>query len=265
MLPTDLIKALRRPSCSPKRKEKLLTWSLPQHFESYPPVADSIKVFKSNHYGQQVLSLATSSYNRFLAPFVPYAKGPYGYVAPYVAKADQLGDSGLSKFDEKVPIFKEDTEKIKQTVFDYAFYPLNLINQSRNHATNTYYTQYDKMGGQGVVPASKALVVASSILTSETLEVLMSFFKQQKQTAQTKGGEMRSSIEKQAGDLKSSLEKRGHDMISIAQQKGEEAKTTAEKKGSEAKSTAEKKGSEVKSKGEAAKSKANEKRMDLEN
>ena len=236
-----------------EEKETLLTSTSHQHFESYPPVADSIKVFKSNHYGQQVLSLASSSYSRFLAPFVPYAKGPYEYVAPYVAKADQLGDSGLSKFDEKVPIFKEDTEKIKQTVFDYAFYPLNLLNQSRNHATDTYYSQYDKIGGQGVVPASKALVITSSILTSETLEILMNFFKQQKETAQTKGGEMRSNFEKQAGNLRSNAEKRGHSMMQMAQQKGEEAKTTAEKKGSEAKS-----------KGEVAKSKANEKRMDFD-
>ena len=239
--------------------EWLLTRNNVQHFESYPPVADSIKVFKSNHYGQQVLSLANASYSRFLAPFVPYARGPYGYVAPYVNKADELGDSGLSKFDEKVPIFKEDTEKIKQTVFDYAFYPLNLFNQSRQHATDTYFTQYDKMGGNGVLPASKALVTTSSILTSETIDMFLGFFRQQKETAQTKSGEMRSNLEKQAGEFKSNMEKRGHDMMSMAQQKGDEAKTTAERKGTEAKSTAEKKGSEAKSKGENAKSKAGEK------
>ena len=271
--------------------------------------------------------MADAAQTRLIAPFIPYAKGPYEYVAPYVDRADNLSVNGLSKFDERVPIFKEDTEKIKQTVFgyafypfnllnrsrhsasegyhsgydskstngaastsqekdsylatnarkageragntkrqfedkvpvfkedsqklgqtlwDYAFYPLNIFNQSRHHATDTYYSEYDKMGSNGVFPASKALATTGITLTTEALTKVSDFLRQTGEAAKTKNNEIQAKIEeKQEQDLKP-VEKQVYGMLSTAQQKGEEIMGNAEQKTSNAKVVAEDKGSDMK-------------------
>ena len=116
---------------------------------------------------------------------LPYAQKPYGYVAPIVAKADAMADGGLSKVDETFPIVKEDTDKIKGTVLDYAFFPFRLAGEGKDYALNTYSNEYKKCGGDGVVAGGKALITTGLVFTSDSLAWLSSFLSAKKEQAKT--------------------------------------------------------------------------------
>ncbi len=214
-----------------------------------------------------------------MSPFVPYAKRPYGYVAPYVAKADALASDGLSKVDNKFPIVKEDTEKIKGTVLDYAYFPFRIVGDGKNYLLDTYTGEYKKCGGDGYVAGGKAMITTGLVVTSDTLAWLGSFLGQKKEEGtdyaskkygqasdyahEKSGAAMNFASEKAqqtkdfayqkkeeakdaASQAKETAEQKGNDYKSTAEQKGNEYKSTAEQKGSEAKGTAEQKGSEAK-------------------
>lgn len=146
-----------------------------QHLTSYPVVSDSISTFKSNPYGKKSLDLADTGFETFVKPVLPYAQKPYGLVAPIVAKADAMADGGLSKVDQTFPIVKQDTDKIKGTVLDYAFLPFRLAGEGREYALNTYSAEYKKCGGDGVVAGGKALITTGLVFTSDSLAWLSSF------------------------------------------------------------------------------------------
>jgi len=156
------------------------------HLTSYPAVSDGIATYKSNPYGQKSLNLANATYSRFGAPLIPYVKGPYSYVAPYVAKADSLGDAGLSKVDGTFPIVKEDTHKIKDTVLDYAFFPLRVAGQGKEYLFSTYQDEYKKTGGDGIITTAKALVSTELKVGVDTIHFLLGYFQKGKETAKGK-------------------------------------------------------------------------------
>lgn len=139
------------------------------HLTSYPVVSDSITTFKNNKYGAKSLEFADHGYNRFAKPCLPYLSTPYSYVAPYVAKADSLGDQGLNKVDERFPIVKEDTEKIRDTILDTAFFPIRLAEDARQHVLDTYGSEYKKCGGDGYVAGGKALITTGLVISQESL------------------------------------------------------------------------------------------------
>jgi hypothetical protein len=163
------------------------------HLASYPTVDKVITTFKQNPYGAKSLELADSGYSKFAKPYVPYFSKPYGYVAPYVAKADSLGDMGLSKVDETFPIVKEDTEKIKSTVFDYAGYPFKLAGDGKTYLVDTYSSEYKKCGGDGYVAAGKAVISSGLVITSESLAWFSAFFQAKKEEAKKAYEEKTSS------------------------------------------------------------------------
>lgn len=144
-------------------------------------VSDSISVFKSNPLGQKSLSLADQGYSHLIAPFLPYAQRPYGYVKPYVEKADSLADDGLSKVDSTFPIVKEDTQKIKSSVLDLAFLPFRVAGSSKDYVFNTYSGEYEKCGGDGLISGGKAIITTGLVVTSDSLSFLSSFLAQKKE------------------------------------------------------------------------------------
>lgn len=146
-------------------------------------VSDSITAVKSNPYGQKAISTADAGYKNFVAPVVPYAQKPYGYVAPYVNKADQLADGALNKVDERFPVMKKDTEKIKSSVLDLAFLPLRLAGSGKDYALDTYSNEYKKCGGNGYIAGGKALVTSGLIITSDGFAWLANFLGQKKEQA----------------------------------------------------------------------------------
>jgi len=114
---------------------------------------------------------------------VPYAEKPYGYVAPYVNKADQIADGVLSKADEKFPVMKEDTQKLKGSVLDFVFFPLHVVGQTKDYALNTYGNEYKKCGGDGYIAGGKAVVTSGLVITSDSFAWLADFLSQKKEQA----------------------------------------------------------------------------------
>lgn len=202
-----------------------------QHLTSYPAVSDSITAFKSNPYGKKSLDLSNTGYEKFVSPFVPYAKGPYGYVAPYVAKADSLASDGLSKVDSKFPIVKEDTEKIKGTVFDLAYLPFRIVGDGKNYILDTYGSEYKKCGGDGYTAGGKAMITTTLVVTSDTLAWLGQFVGQKKE----QGTDFAAKKYSQASSFAN--EKSGAAM-KLASEKTEQAKNLAYQKKEEAKDAA---------------------------
>ncbi|KAI4126276.1 MAG: hypothetical protein LQ338_003840 [Usnochroma carphineum] len=151
------------------------------HVTSYPAVSDSIDAIENNPYGKKGIELATEGYNKVVAPVVPYAQRPYGYVAPYVQKADELADGGLTKVDNTFPIVKEDTEKIKGTILDLAFMPLRMVNQGKDYVLSTYGNEYKKCGGDGYIAGGKAMITTGLVVTSDTLAWFADYLNQKKE------------------------------------------------------------------------------------
>lgn len=127
------------------------------------------------------MSIADHGYKSIVAPVLPYAQGPLGYVKPYVEKADELADGGLKRVDKTFPIVKEDTEKIKDTIFDYALMPFVIAGQSKRYVFKTYSNEYKKCGGDGYIAGGKAMVTMGLVVTSDTLAWLSSFLNQKKE------------------------------------------------------------------------------------
>lgn len=155
--------------------------NLHQHVTSYPAVSDSLGAIENNSYGKKGIELATEGYNKVVAPVVPYAQRPYGYVAPYVQKADELADGGLTKVDNTFPIVKQDTEKIKSSILDLAFLPLRLANQSKDYVFSTYSNEYKKCGGNGYIAGGKALITTGLVVTSDSMSWLAEYLGQKKE------------------------------------------------------------------------------------
>ncbi|KAE8162051.1 MAGE family-domain-containing protein [Aspergillus tamarii] len=151
------------------------------HLTSYPVVSDSITVFKSNKYGAKSIQYADQSYDRIAKPFLPYFSKPYGYIAPYLARADSLGDQGLSQIDSRFPFIKEDTDKLRNTIYDNATYPVRFVGDVKAHVFDTYGSEYKKCGGDGVVASGKALITTSLVLSQESLGFLSSLLQAKKE------------------------------------------------------------------------------------
>ena len=227
----------------------LLTPHSFQHLTSYPVVSDAISTFKNNPYGKKTLNLSNTGYEKLVAPFIPYAKRPYGYVAPYVAKADSLGSGALSRVDHTFPIVKEDTEKIKGTVLDYAYFPFRMAGDSKNYILDTYSGEYKKCGGNGYVAGSKAIITTGLVVTSDTLAWLSAYLGQKKEEGTNYASKNYGTASKYASDKSGQAMKYADEKLEqakkLAYQKKEEgkdyaanAKDTAQAKANEAKETA---------------------------
>jgi len=154
------------------------------HLTSYPVVSDGITTYKSNPYGAKSVSLALDAYKRFFVPVEPYLKTPYSYIAPYLAKADSLGDQGLTKLDSSVPIVKEETGAIKERVTGVAYFPFKLGAQGKEYVFKTFEDEKKKGGDEkGVLPLAKALLSTEIKVAADTFQWLASFLSAKKEEA----------------------------------------------------------------------------------
>ncbi|KAF2670796.1 hypothetical protein BT63DRAFT_411890 [Microthyrium microscopicum] len=123
------------------------------HLTSFPVVNDTIKTYKSNPYGAKSLDFLNGAYiridNLLYKPVAPYLQTPISYVSPYVAKADSLGDSGLSTLESKFPIVKDDTATLKEKASDVAGYPFKLYGEGKGKMFSMYNEEYSKYEKQG--------------------------------------------------------------------------------------------------------------------
>jgi hypothetical protein len=114
-------------------------------------------------------------------------QGPYSYVAPYVVKADSLGDAGLTKIDSKFPIVKEETSALKEKATSIAYFPLTLGVQGKDYVFSTYSDARQNTGIEEknlfakVVAEGKALLVTEYKIGSDALSAIASFLTAKKE------------------------------------------------------------------------------------
>jgi hypothetical protein len=146
-------------------------------------VHDSVTTFKNNPYGAKGIDLTNATYAKLVRPNLHYFKGPFSYVAPYISKADELGDKSLSKIEEKVPIVKSETKEIKQTAFDFAYWPFEQLGSGKDYVLSTYGEEYKKCGGDGLIAGSKAAITSSLVMSADILSWVSSLLKAKKEEA----------------------------------------------------------------------------------
>lgn len=155
-------------------------------------VHDSLEFYKSHPYGAKSLSLFNNTYQRFVAPLHPYLQTPYSYLHPYLSRADEIGDNGLSKVDTKFPIVKEDTSKLRDAVAAYAGLPLRLAGQGREYVLGTWREEYGKTGGEeGVVKSAKALISTELKIGHDGFNLVVEYLGKGKKEASKKAEEVR--------------------------------------------------------------------------
>jgi hypothetical protein len=149
----------------------------------YPVISDSIHTFKSNELGQRTLALGDSAYQTFAAPILPWFSKPYGYVSPYVQKADTIGDQTLGKIDERFPVVKRPTADLYNDTRAIIFFPYQKAFESRDHVYSVYSDEYKKNEQDGFVAHGKAAVTTAFVVSNETLSWLSSFLSAKKDQA----------------------------------------------------------------------------------
>ncbi|KAH7378300.1 hypothetical protein BKA66DRAFT_421529 [Pyrenochaeta sp. MPI-SDFR-AT-0127] len=151
------------------------------HLQSYPVVHDSVEGFKSNPNGSKILAFATNTYNSVVAPFHPYLRTPYSYVAPYIDHADKFGDNTLSKIETHLPIVKEETPKLKE----YALSPLTYLK-------GTWDDEYSKTQRQdGLVKKGIVLVSTELKILQDGCTVFLGYWNKGKEQATKKVDEVK--------------------------------------------------------------------------
>lgn len=117
---------------------------------------------------------------------------PYSYVSPYLSRADELGDNGLSKVEHRFPIVKEDTSKLKQTVVEYVALPRQLAGKGKDYVLGTWQDEYRKTRGEdGMVKNVKALISTELKIGHDGLTLLLEYWNKGTKEATKKAEEVK--------------------------------------------------------------------------
>jgi len=146
------------------------------HLISYPVISDGITTYKSHPYGAKSISLVNSAYSTAYTTFYPrlspFLETPYSYVAPYLAKADSIGDSTLSSLDSRFPIVKAETSKISEKVQGLAGYPFVVVGKGREFVSKAWSEEYERSQGTGVVKGARAVIGTELKVGAAVIEYL---------------------------------------------------------------------------------------------
>ncbi|KAK6346949.1 hypothetical protein TWF696_007045 [Orbilia brochopaga] len=160
------------------------------HLGSLPVVSDGVTYFKGHPVGQRSISISQSVFDTVVKPFTPYFAKANVYAGPYVSKADQFADSGLVKLEERIPLVKEPTEKLKERLTSLAAFhaaqdALAFGNEKKDYALKVYNSEYSKIsGGQGsLLTAAKAGVSTTFILSTQTIGWFTAYLTAKKEEA----------------------------------------------------------------------------------
>jgi len=160
------------------------------HLTSYPVISDTLSTVSSTPYGAKSISLFNSAYSTAYSNIYPrvspYLATPYSYIAPYLAKADSLGDSGLSTLDSKFPIVREQTSTLQEKAKGYYGYPFTVYGKGKNFVLATYNDEYEKSRGGMIVKTGKAVLGTEIKVGMKVVEVLRGFLGQVKSEGEKK-------------------------------------------------------------------------------
>jgi hypothetical protein len=98
-------------------------------------------------------------------------------LSPYVSKADELADQGLSKVDQQFPIVTESTDQVKEKVTIITSQPLKYYGEGKEYVLKVYGDEYDKRGGEkgGLITPVKAGVTTVLVVTIDVLSHFTSY------------------------------------------------------------------------------------------
>lgn len=154
-----------------------------KHLLDYPLISDSVHTFQANEYGAKSIQLGDSAYKKFAAPVLPYFAKPYGYVSPYVQRADSFGDATLGKIDERFPVVKKPTGDLYADTRGLILLPYTKGLEGKDHVFEVYSSELKKIEPQGLVAQGKAAVTTVLVVSNETLSWLSSFLSAKKEQA----------------------------------------------------------------------------------
>ena len=116
------------------------------------------------------IDIFNSAYHNFAAPILRNLQGPYSIIAPYVQKADEIGNSTLDTVDNQVPAIKKtDMETLKSHAFDVAHFPFKVASESKDYVFSTYNNEYKKTGGNGLLTTGKAILSTELRITADAI------------------------------------------------------------------------------------------------
>jgi hypothetical protein len=125
--------------------------------------------FRQNQYGQTSIKIGDSAYKTIAQPVMPYLARPYQYVSPYVEKADHIGDQTLAKMDERWPVVKKPADELYADAKSVVLYPLHKSMEGKDHVFSVYSAECKKVGGEGLVTTTKALISTAVLISSEAI------------------------------------------------------------------------------------------------
>ncbi|KAF2011844.1 CAP20-like protein [Aaosphaeria arxii CBS 175.79] len=163
------------------------------HLQSYPVVHDSLEYYRAHPYGAKSLTIFHKTYAQFVAPLHPYLQTPYSYLHPYLSRADELGDSGLTNLDTQFPIVKEETSTLKEKVKSVVGVPLSLVGKGKQYVFSTWEDEYKKTGGQdGWGKTAKAIVSTELKVAHDGLSVVKNWWAKGEETVAKKVDEVKA-------------------------------------------------------------------------
>ena len=197
---------------------------------------DGVETYKSYPLGQKSIDLTQTGYEKFVSPFIPYAKGPYAHIAPIVNKADSIGYKGLTKVDSTFPIVTKDTATIKNTILDFAYFPFRLANDGKNYLLETYSGEYKKCGGENApyTSSGKAVVTTGIIVTSDVLAWASEFLSARKAQSEDFASNKYQQGSEYAKSQYEYVNGKKDEYVNYASEKAEQAKNLAYAKKEEA-------------------------------
>ncbi|CAI4211777.1 unnamed protein product [Parascedosporium putredinis] len=140
-----------------------------EHLLTYPVVKDGVTVFQNNQLGRKSIQISDTAYRNLAGPVLPYLHKPYGYVWPYLEKADHLGDQTLSKVDLRFPAIKKPTDELYADAKSLVLLPYSKGMEGKDHVLGIYSAECKKVGGESLVAYSKALVSTVFTISGETI------------------------------------------------------------------------------------------------
>ncbi|KYK55224.1 perilipin MPL1-like protein [Drechmeria coniospora] len=154
-----------------------------QHILNYPLISDGITTVTANEYAQRSLKLGDSAYQTFARPVLPYFAKPYGFISPYVQRADSIGDKTLDRIDERFPIVMKPTSELYSDTCSLLLLPYSKSIEGRDRVFQIYSSEVKKNEQQGLVGQGKAAVSTAFVVSTETLSWLSSFLSAKKAEA----------------------------------------------------------------------------------
>jgi hypothetical protein len=117
---------------------------------------------------------------------IPWFSTPNEYVAPYIIKADSLGDKTLNRLEVHFPAVKKSTTELYDDIEGVILLPYHKGLEGKDHILRLYSTEFLKNGQQGLAAHGKAAVITVVAVGNETLNWVGSYL-----TAKRAGGACR--------------------------------------------------------------------------